>query len=81
MIFYVASSLEKAEAFIKPISIMGDAWWTIQEFILDNPDHDDGYIGEPFHYGNKGRLIKNFSKRYKSAIKTFEKEYPKGDKT
>lgn len=79
MIFYVASSLEKAEAFIKPISIMGDAWWSIQEFVVDY--HDDDDIGESRYYGNRGRLIKNFHRRYKSAIKAFEKEYPKGDKT
>jgi hypothetical protein len=78
MAFHVASTLEKAEAFIKDIHIFGDAWWKIAEFKLNNRNHDEDADSFRF-YGNKGRPLKKAP--FKRAMKVFEKENPEGYKT
>ena len=82
---HVASSLEKAEAYIKEIYIFDDAYWKIAEYTVDNPDPDGDCLADQSplvrYYGNKGKPLKTITMaRLNKAIREFEKENPKGYK-
>jgi len=75
MLFHVATSLEKAEAYMKDVHIEPIAWWQVLEVTTDNADfHKDA--DEVYFYGNKGRRVK-YPPR-KRATRAFLKDHPTG---
>jgi hypothetical protein len=67
VVFHVASSLEKARAFIKAISVDPYSWWEIQEQTVDS-------LGDPKHigwYGRRGGKLKR--KPFDKSVLAFKK--------
>ena len=68
MVFHVASSLEKAEKYLKDIFIENTSWWKVIEMEVDRDESfsEDGLF---YFYGNRGKKLKKMP--YKRALKNF----------
>jgi len=73
MVFFVASSLEKAIEMIKEsYGVSSYSWWEIQSYELDTLDWPE-HVG---WYGRKGGKLKE--PPFHKALKAYEKEHKDG---
>ncbi len=71
MVCHVASSLKKAEEYLKNIHMDTHSWWKVVEMITDNTDFHEDAISTNY-YTNKGKSLKNVRAKIRRAFKYYD---------
>jgi hypothetical protein len=67
VVFHVASSIDKALAYIKEVHVDPYSWWEVQEQVVDSMD-DPKHIG---WYGRRGGKLKR--QPFAKSVEVFKK--------
>ncbi|MFT3881190.1 MAG: hypothetical protein QM703_16190 [Gemmatales bacterium] len=77
MQFHIASSLKKAETYIKKSGVMSYSWWQVHPHRIDH-DGKDGEEGvEVYYYSHTGRQLK--SAPQKQALAAYQRAKKRGE--
>ncbi|WP_337174498.1 hypothetical protein [Paludisphaera sp.] len=73
--FHVASSLEKAEAYIRSHWVESHSWWQVHPHVVDSDESDEG--DEVHYYSHRGTRLKAAPiKRAVAAYQKYAERHP-----